>query len=104
MNTSDEAEGAMGDRTDKVWERFAYEGTMIYWTNILVTAACLFDYFFSDRAWEIETLAVLIFLINGFALWNRRYELKVAHEREAEDMIEAARRDGPTKPSGRAAE
>jgi hypothetical protein len=47
--------------------------------------------FFSYRTWEIETLAVLIFLINGFALWNRKHELSAAHKREAEDVIEAAR-------------
>ena len=81
----------MGDRTDKVWKVFAHEGPMIYWANILVAATCLLDYFFSDRAWEIETLAVLIFLINGFALWSRKHELNVAHKREVEDMIEAAR-------------
>jgi hypothetical protein len=81
----------MGDRTDKVRKGFAHEGQKIYWANILVTAACLFDYFFSDRTWEIETLAVLIFLINGFALWNRKHELNVAYKREAEDMIELAR-------------
>jgi hypothetical protein len=55
----------VGDRTDKVWKGFANEGPMIYWANIFVAVACLFDYFFSDRTWEIETLAVLIFLING---------------------------------------
>ncbi len=81
----------MGDRTDKVWKGFAHEGPMIYWANLLVTATCLFDYFFSDRTWEIETLAILIFLINGFALWNRKHELNVAYKREAEDMIELAR-------------
>jgi hypothetical protein len=81
----------MGDRTDKMWKGFAHEGPMIYWANILVAAACLFDYLFSDRTWEIETLAVLILLINGFALWNRKHEFSVAHKRETEDMIEAAR-------------
>jgi hypothetical protein len=81
----------MGDRTDKVWKGFAHEGPMIYWANIFVTAACLFDYYFSGRSWEIETLAVLILLINGFALWNRKHELNAAYKREAEDMIEAAR-------------
>jgi hypothetical protein len=40
---------------------------------------------------EVETLAVLIFLINGFALCNRKHELDVAYKREAEDMIELAR-------------
>jgi hypothetical protein len=81
----------MGDRSDKVWKGFVHEGPMIYRANILVTVACLFDYFFSDRTWEIETLAVLILLINGFALWNRMHELNVAYTREAEDMIEAER-------------
>jgi hypothetical protein len=81
----------MGDRTDKVWKGFAHEGPEIYWANILVAAACLFDYFFSDRTWEIETLAVLIVLINGFALWNRRHELNAAYKREAEGITEAAR-------------
>jgi hypothetical protein len=80
----------MGDRVDKVWKQFAHEGPLIYWANILVTAACLLDCFFSNRTWEIETLAVLIFLINCFALWNRRYELNSAYKREAEDMVEAA--------------
>jgi hypothetical protein len=83
----------MGDRTEKVWERFAHEGPIIYWANILVTIACLFDYLFSDRPWEIETLAVLIFLINGFALWNRSHELKAAHKREVEDMIVSAKNE-----------
>ena len=81
----------MGERTEKVWARFAHEGPMIYWANIFVSAACLFDYFFSDRAWEIETLAILVVLINGFALWSRKHELEVAHKREVEDMIDAAR-------------
>ncbi|NEU95744.1 hypothetical protein [Bradyrhizobium uaiense] len=64
---------------------------MIYWANILVAIACLLDYLFSGRTWEIETLAVLIVGINGFALWNRRHQLNEAHKREAEEMIEAAR-------------
>jgi hypothetical protein len=64
---------------------------MYYWANILVTVACLLDYFFSDRTWEIEMLAALVFLINGFALWNRKHEMDVAYKREAEDMIELAR-------------
>lgn len=81
----------MGERTDWVWERFAHEGPMIYWANILVAAACLLDYLFSDRTWEIETLAVLIFLINGFTLWNRRQMLRAAYRREAEEMMAAAR-------------
>jgi hypothetical protein len=81
----------MGDRADKVWKGFAHEGPMIYWANILVTVACLFDYLFSYRTWEIETLAVIILLINGFALWNRKHELSKAHKLEMEDMIEAAR-------------
>jgi hypothetical protein len=81
----------MGEHSDKVWKRFAHEGPMIYWANILIAAACLFDYFFSDRTWEVETLGVLIFLINGFALWNRKHELSVAYKREREDMIGAAR-------------
>ncbi|KJC51721.1 hypothetical protein UP09_02200 [Bradyrhizobium sp. LTSP885] len=83
----------MGDRTDKVWKSFAHEGPMIYWANILVTAACLLDYYFSDRTWEIETLAALIFLINGFALWNRKNELNKAYKLERDDMVEAARSD-----------
>jgi hypothetical protein len=34
------------------------------------------------------------FIINGFALWNRKHELNEAQKREAEDLIEAARSDG----------
>jgi len=81
----------MGDRADEVWKHFAHEGPMIYWANIFVTTACLLDYFLSDRSWEIETLAVLIFAINGIALWNRKRELSLAYKREMEDMIEVTR-------------
>ncbi len=60
---------------------------LICWANIAIAAACVFDFYFSDRPWAIDALAILIFLLNGFALWERRQTIKKALRRELDERL-----------------
>ena len=72
---------ADGKRADKVKAGFGNEAKLIYYANLAVTAACLFDYAFLQHRWASETLAIVVLVSDQqFALWQRRYDLKRALE------------------------
>ena len=81
----------MGDLVEGARRRAGNNSPTVYIANIAVTAACLFDYFVQGRPWALETLAILVVLINGFALMDRRSTEREAVQREEENAAEEIR-------------
>lgn len=87
----------MGKHLDKAQAAHANSAPFYNWANLVITTACLFDYFIQGRPWALETLAALVVLLNGGGILVRWRELKEASKRDMEDMLEDARSDGARK-------
>lgn len=81
----------MGMHTDKFLRDRADHLQWCVYANLLVVVACLADYFIFDHPYALETLAILIVLINGFALWQQRHDLNEARNRDLEEETHEAR-------------
>lgn len=86
----------MGKYTDKFLEDRADHLQLCVYANLAVVIACFADYLFLGHPYALETLAVLVILINGFALWQQRHDLNEARKRDLETeqeeiRVEAAR-------------
>lgn len=94
----------MGKRAEKVRAGFGDQAKLFYYANLGATAACLFDYFVLGHQWSLLTLAILVLIINGFALWQRHHDLDDALRGDAEEeAVEAqseARRDARLRAKG----
>jgi hypothetical protein len=75
----------MGKRADKVAADFGDQAKLYYYANLGITAACLIDYFLFGHRWALETLAIAVLAINGFALWQRNHDFNDALRRDLED-------------------
>jgi hypothetical protein len=81
----------MGKHADKFLKDRAGHLQLCLYANAAVVVACLADYLFFGHPYALETLAVLVILINGFAIWQQRNGLNQARTRDLEDQIEEAR-------------
>jgi hypothetical protein len=80
----------MGNHVERAEARSNEAARGCLYLNLVITAACLFDYFVQQRPWALESLAAYILLINGGALLIRHFDLKAACRREIEEARHAA--------------
>jgi hypothetical protein len=83
----------MGKHTDKFLANRADQLRLCVYANLAVVGACLADYVLFKHPYVLETLAVLVVLINGFAIWQQRHDFNEARERDLEDEIGKERAD-----------
>ncbi len=83
----------MGKHTDKFLANRADQLRLCVYANLAVVGACLADYVLFKHPYVLETLAVLVGLINGFAIWQQRYDFNEARERDLDEEIGKERAD-----------
>jgi hypothetical protein len=81
----------MGKHTEKVLAGRADDLRLCVYANLAVVVACLADYLIFEHPYALETLAVLVVLINGWVLWQQHHDLTEARKRDLEDMMHDAR-------------
>jgi len=83
----------MGKHADKFLQGRADQMRMYLYANLAVVGACLADYLFLGHPYALETLVILVVLVNGFALWQQNHDLNDARKRDLEDETEAAQNE-----------